>query len=69
MRYLIAGLLALTPSLALADTLDKSDSAWILTATALVLFMTLPFIAEIYRFVIELGVQGSELILRGIGGV
>jgi len=35
----------------------------------LVLFMTLPFIAEIYRFVIELGVQGSELILRGIGGV
>ncbi len=35
----------------------------------LVLFMTLPFIAEIYRFVIGLGVQGSELILRGIGGV
>ena len=35
----------------------------------LVLFMTLPFIAEIYRFVIELGFQGSELILRGIGGV
>jgi len=48
MRYLIAGLLALTPSLALADTLDKSDSAWILTATALVLFMTLPGLALFY---------------------
>jgi ammonium transporter, Amt family len=48
MRYLIAGLLALTPSLALAGTLDKSDSAWILTATALVLFMTLPGLALFY---------------------
>lgn len=48
MRYLIAGLLALTPSPALADTLDKSDSAWILTATALVLFMTLPGLALFY---------------------
>ena len=48
MRYLIAGLLALTPSLALADTLDKSDSAWILTATALVLLMTLPGLALFY---------------------
>jgi len=48
MRYLMAGLLALTPSLALADTLDKSDSAWILTATALVLFMTLPGLALFY---------------------
>jgi len=48
MRYLIAGLLALTPSLALADTLDKGDSAWILTATALVLFMTLPGLSLFY---------------------
>ncbi|MEE2883610.1 MAG: flagellar biosynthetic protein FliR [Planctomycetota bacterium] len=35
----------------------------------LALFVTLPFIAEIYRFVIGLGLQGSELILRGIGGI
>ncbi|MEC9475600.1 MAG: flagellar biosynthetic protein FliR [Planctomycetota bacterium] len=32
----------------------------------LVLFVTLPFIAEVYRYVIEIGFQGSELILQGI---
>lgn len=31
-----------------ADTLDKGDTAWILTATALVLFMTLPGLAMFY---------------------
>ncbi|MGE4619644.1 MAG: flagellar biosynthetic protein FliR [Planctomycetota bacterium] len=35
----------------------------------LVLFVTLPFIADLYRFVIEMGMYGSELILRGIGGI
>lgn len=35
----------------------------------LVLFVTLPFVAEIYRVVVEMGVQGSDLILRGIGGI
>ena len=48
MKYWIAGLLALTPSLALADGLDKSDTAWILVATALVLFMTLPGLSLFY---------------------
>nr|CRH07804.1 ammonium transport protein (Amt family) [Candidatus Magnetococcus massalia] len=37
------------PGVALAaDKLDKSDTAWILTATALVLFMTLPGLALFY---------------------
>ncbi|ASK36423.1 ammonia channel protein [Alcanivorax sp. N3-2A] len=40
--------LTLLPSLALADTLERSDTAWILTATALVLFMTLPGLGLFY---------------------
>ena len=33
---------AAAPSLALADELSAGDTAWMLTATALVLFMTIP---------------------------
>ena len=33
---------------AAADTLDKADTAWLLTSTALVLFMTLPGLALFY---------------------
>ncbi len=50
----IAGLGALlsviTPSLALAQeaTLDSGDTAWMLTSTALVLFMTIPGLALFY---------------------
>ncbi len=40
--------LMLSPSLAMADTLDTANTAWILTATALVLFMTLPGLALFY---------------------
>ncbi len=40
--------LMLSPSLVLADTLDKGDTAWLLTSTALVLFMTLPGLALFY---------------------
>ena len=47
MKKMIAVLLML-PSLALADGLDTGDSAWILTATALVLFMTLPGLSLFY---------------------
>ena len=47
MKKLIAVLLML-PSLTLADGLDSGDSAWILTATALVLFMTLPGLSLFY---------------------
>jgi Amt family ammonium transporter len=36
------------PSLALADGLDTGDTAWILTATALVLFMTIPGLSLFY---------------------
>ena len=40
--------LMLLPSLAIADGLDKGDTSWILTSTALVLFMTLPGLALFY---------------------
>ena len=40
--------LMLVPSLGLADSLDKGDTSWILTSTALVLFMTLPGLALFY---------------------
>jgi Amt family ammonium transporter len=39
---------ALWPVAALSQTLDSGDSAWLLTATALVLFMTLPGLALFY---------------------
>mgnify|MGYP006077364061 FL=1 len=40
--------LATLPSLVLADGLDTGDTAWLLTATALVLFMTIPGLALFY---------------------
>lgn len=40
--------LSLLPSLAIADGLDTGDTSWILTSTALVLFMTLPGLALFY---------------------
>jgi len=42
----LAGLLL--PSIALADELNGADTAWILTSTALVLFMTIPGLALFY---------------------
>jgi Amt family ammonium transporter len=47
MKKLLAVLLML-PSLALADGLDTGDTAWILTATALVLFMSIPGLSLFY---------------------
>ena len=41
-------LLSLLPVAAQADTIDTGDTAWILTSTALVLFMTLPGLALFY---------------------
>ena len=50
MRPLSVGLLAALPSLAMADepTLSSGDTAWMLTSTALVLFMTIPGLALFY---------------------
>ena len=42
------GVLALVPLAARADSLDTGDTAWMLTATALVLLMTLPGVALFY---------------------
>jgi len=49
-RYLLmmTGLLGMAPSLALADELNSGDTAWMLTATALVLFMTIPGLSLFY---------------------
>jgi ammonium transporter, Amt family len=47
----LAGLSLLAPALALADevpVLNSGDTAWMLTATALVLFMTIPGLALFY---------------------
>jgi len=41
-------LMILFPAIASADTLDSGDTAWMLTSTALVLFMTLPGLALFY---------------------
>jgi len=43
-----ATLLCLLPSLARADELNVGDTAWILTSTVLVLFMTIPGLAMFY---------------------
>ncbi len=49
MKFLICALITLLPSLALAqDGVDSGDTAWILTSTALVLFMSLPGLALFY---------------------
>jgi Amt family ammonium transporter len=45
---LVAMLPCLVPSLALAGELNVGDTAWILTSTALVLFMTIPGLALFY---------------------
>lgn len=48
-RKIILAIILLLPGLAFADNgLDSGDTAWMLTATALVLFMTLPGLALFY---------------------
>ncbi|MFV1972543.1 MAG: ammonium transporter [Thiohalobacterales bacterium] len=48
-KGLAAGLVCLLlPSITLADELNSGDTAWILTSTALVLFMTIPGLALFY---------------------
>ncbi len=41
-------LMCFMPSLVQADELNGADTAWILTSTALVLFMTIPGLALFY---------------------
>jgi Amt family ammonium transporter len=48
MLLLAAAVVSVVPSLAQAQTVDSGDTAWIMTATALVLFMTLPGLALFY---------------------
>ena len=43
-----AGLGLISPQAVFADQLDTGDTAWVITATALVLFMTIPGLAMFY---------------------
>lgn len=43
-----AGTVFLLPSIALADELNQANTAWVLTSTALVLFMTIPGLSLFY---------------------
>ena len=46
-KKLLSGLLLL-PAVALADQLNQANTAWVLTSTALVLFMTIPGLSLFY---------------------
>ncbi|MFL2555553.1 MAG: ammonium transporter [Gammaproteobacteria bacterium] len=48
MSRILILLITIFPSLVFADELNSGDTAWILTSTALVLFMTLPGLALFY---------------------
>ena len=47
-RLFLSGALLGAPSLAVANAVDSGDTAWMLTATALVLFMTVPGLSLFY---------------------
>lgn len=47
-RGLLIALISALPSMVFAEGLDKGDTAWMLTATALVLFMTIPGLSLFY---------------------
>jgi len=47
-KFLLAGVLLFVPSIASAQELNGANTAWILTSTALVLFMTLPGLSLFY---------------------
>ena len=47
-KWLLPVLLVLTPASALADELNSGDTAWMIVATALVLFMTIPGLSLFY---------------------
>jgi Amt family ammonium transporter len=44
----LAAMILAVPAVAHADTLDSGDTAWMITATALVLFMTIPGLSLFY---------------------
>ncbi len=46
LQALLAGLML--PAMGHADSLDGANTAWIITATALVLFMTIPGLSLFY---------------------
>jgi Amt family ammonium transporter len=47
-KFLLAGALLFVPTVASAQDINGADTAWILTSTALVLFMTLPGLSLFY---------------------
>ena len=51
--FALAGFLSLLPEAAFAEELNNGNTAWILTSTALVLFMTLPGLALFYAGLVQ----------------
>ena len=47
-KYALAALIMMLPSLGLTDELNGANTSWILTSTALVLFMTIPGLSLFY---------------------
>ena len=68
----LLGLLALIPSIALAEeaALDSGDTAWMITATALVLFMTIPGLSLFYGGLVR-GKNVLSVLMQcfAIGGI
>ena len=64
---------AVWPAIAFGQTIDSGDTAWMLTSTALVLFMTLPGLALFYAGLVRrrnvLSVLMQCLISAGLVGV
>ena len=47
-KNLFLVILSLLPELAIADQMNQANTAWVLTSTALVLFMTIPGLSLFY---------------------
>ncbi len=47
-KYFLLAMLSALPELAFADSLNQANTAWVLTSTALVLFMTIPGLSLFY---------------------
>ncbi len=64
----VAAAAAVWPAIAVGQTIDSGDTAWMLTSTALVLFMTLPGLALFYAGLVRRRIAVSTVAaVRPIG--
>ena len=63
LNYSLVGLITLLSPAVLSSEINAGDTAWILTATALVLFMTLPGLALFYGGLVRSPVSYTHLTL------